>query len=207
MAAAVTGFNDSALMLSTYERPRVETSTWDSRVSIIRSSLVAAPALVEKPVNLSASAACGLAGVSRLIQESTAAGRYCRGFRRDQNDGLRRLGLNSGSSRSFNWSITCLAMLRDCRMNSSFCTRSASGLTSATSDSTLGRRGAWTPTSTLASDTKMDGIDQATTIASPPNTTVHEAISHRCRQSLRMVSRKPCSSAAGAGRPTISAVT
>ena len=153
MAAAVAGFSDSALMLRTNERPSVETSTRDSRVSIIRSSLVAAPALVENPVNLSPSAAFGLSDVSRVIQASIAGGRSCRGFRRDQNEGLRRLGLNSGSSRSLNWSITCLAIVRDCRMKPSFCTRSASGLTSATSDSTLGRRGAWTPTSTLASET------------------------------------------------------
>src|SRR5216683_5481589 len=152
MAAAVAGFCDSALMLRTYERPSVETSTRDSRVSIIRSSLAAAPGLVPNPVYLSASAAFGLADVSWVIQASIAGGRYCRGFRRDQNEGLARLGLNSGSSRSLNWSITCLAMLRDCRMNPSFWTRSASGLTSATNDSTLGRRGAWTPTSTLASE-------------------------------------------------------
>ena len=153
MAAAVAGFCDSALTLSTCERPSVETSTRESRASIIRSSSVAPPGPVEKPVNLSASAAFGLADVSWAIQASTTGGRYCRGLRRDQNDGLRRLGLNSGSSRSLNWSITCLAMLRDCRMKPSFWTRSASGLTSAMSDSTLGRRADWTPTRTLASET------------------------------------------------------
>src|ERR1700730_19010200 len=109
MAAAVGGFSDSALMLRTYERPSGETSTRDSRVSMIRSSLVAAPALVENPVNLSPSAAFGLSDVSRVIQASIAGGRSCRGFRRDQNEGLRSSELNSGSSLSFNWSITCLA--------------------------------------------------------------------------------------------------
>src|SRR5260370_11001945 len=109
MAAAVAGFSDSALMLRTYERPSVETSTRDSRVSMIRSSLVAAPALVEKPVNLSPSAVFGLAHVSWAIQPSIVGGKYFRRSRRGQEEGLRRVGLNSRSARSLNWAVTCLA--------------------------------------------------------------------------------------------------
>ena len=48
MAAAVAGFCDSALTLSTCERPSVETSTRESRASIIRSSSVAPPGPVDE---------------------------------------------------------------------------------------------------------------------------------------------------------------
>ena len=146
MAAAVAGFCASALTLSTCERPSVDTSTRESRMSIIRSARPSAAL----PVS---GASCVLAGVRRSSQASSAAGMYWRGFRRDQSDGLCSSGLKAGSSRSFSSSITCLAMLRDCRMNPSFWTRSASGLTSAMIASTFSTRGAWTPTSTRASET------------------------------------------------------
>src|SRR5919107_1533366 len=111
MADAVCGLRDSALTLKTCDRPRVETSMCDSSESMVRSSaldgsLIGSTFLADD--------------VWRSTQAVSCVGRYCIGLRRAHSEGGGGSGLDSGSWRSLSWSITCLAMLRDCSTKPSF---------------------------------------------------------------------------------------